>query len=201
MSNTLKLNADFYHRPVLDVAPELIGCYLVSELPAGTIVGRINEVEAYDGNIDKASHAWGNKRTVRNEPMFRAGGIAHVYFIYGMHYCLNVVTGPKDEASAVLIRGVELVEGIPLACTHRYDKPFPDASRAQIKNLSNGPGKLCRAMGIDRTYDYEPLDGSRLYICSQVGQWTRRAGEIAASKRIGIDYAEEAVDFLWRFTG
>ncbi|MEX3018055.1 DNA-3-methyladenine glycosylase [Kluyvera sp. STS39-E] len=196
-----KLDLHFYAADAVTVAQQLIGCYLVRDSDAGRIIGRINEVEAYISTIDKASHAWGNKRTVRNEPMFRTGGIAHVYFIYGMYNCLNVVTGPDGDASAVLIRGVEIVSGTDIAAQNRHDKDFADLSRAQQKNLSNGPGKLCRALNIDRTFDFHPLTGEELYICEAIETFDKTVTEIAASKRIGIDYAEEAVDFLWRFTG
>jgi DNA-3-methyladenine glycosylase (3mg) len=196
-----KLDLSFYATDAVTVAQQLIGCYLVRDCEAGRIIGRINEVEAYISAVDKASHAWGNKRTVRNEPMFRTGGIAHVYFIYGMHNCLNVVTGPEDEASAVLVRGVEIVSGKDIAAQNRHGKDFADLTRAQQKNLSNGPGKLCRALDIDRSFDFHPLTGEKLYICETIETFDKTVTEIVASKRIGIDYAEEAVDFLWRFTG
>ena len=195
-----KLGLDFYSQAPLAVAQQLIGCYLVREQEEGQIIGRINEVEAYDSAIDKASHAYGGKRTVRNETLFQAGGIAHVYFIYGMHNCLNVVTGQADDATAVLVRGIEIVQGIELAARNRYAKPLAELTKPQVKNLSNGPGKLCRALAVDRTFDYEPLLGDRLYICEQIDAHKKQVEKIIASKRIGIDYAEEAVDFLWRFT-
>lgn len=196
-----KLALDFYSADVITVAKRLIGCYLVRELEEGTIIGRINEVEAYDGAIDKACHAYGGKRTVRNEPLFRAGGIAHVYFVYGMHNCLNVVSGVMDEPAAVLLRGIDIVQGADLAAFNRYGKRMEELTKAQIKNLSNGPGKLCSALSVDRTFDYEPLSGSRLYICGQIRDFQKLPVTVTASKRIGIDYAEETVDFLWRFTG
>ncbi len=196
-----KLEPLFYARPVVEVAQDLIGCYLVRDLPEGRIIGRINEVEAYEGATDKASHAWGDRRTVRNEPMYCAGGIAHVYFVYGMHHCLNFVTGPQDEASAVLIRGLEIVSGHELVAQNRYGRGYNELTKMQRRNMTNGPAKLCQALQIGLDFDYEPLNGERLFAASQIACWQREAGEITASKRIGIDYAEEAVDFLWRFTG
>ena len=196
-----KLDPEYYRDNALSVAQKLIGCFWVRECGAGRIIGRINEVEAYDGAVDKACHAYGNKRTPRNEPLFRGGGIAHVYFIYGMYNCLNVVTGSEDCPEAVLLRGVEVVDGLELATQNRYSKNAAEVTRQQMKNLSNGPGKLCRALAVDRTFDYESLQGDRLYICEEIGKYTRKVTAIEASKRIGIDYAEEAVDFLWRFTG
>ena len=196
-----KLDPEFYRNEALSVARELIGCFLVRECDAGRIIGRINEVEAYDGVIDKACHAYDNKRTARNEPLFRSGGIIHVYLIYGMYNCLNVVTGGKDCPEAVLLRGVEVVDGLELAVCNRYGKRADELTKQQMKNLSNGPGKLCRALSVDKSFDYESLQGDRLYICEQIGNHAKQVHAIEANKRIGIDYAEEAVDFLWRFTG
>lgn len=196
-----KLDQKFYKKDVLHVAKELIGCFLVRDCNGKRIIGRINEVEAYDGDIDKACHAYGNKRTKRTDTLYGEGGIAYVYFIYGMYHCLNVVTGKKDSASAVLLRGVEIIEGADLAACNRYSKPIEELTKAQRKNLSNGPGKLCRALDIDRSFNDESLLGDTLYICKEIDTHKKAVTTIEASKRIGIDYAEEAVDFLWRFTG
>ena len=196
-----KLPPSFYQPNVVQVAQALLGCFIVRQHPLGRIVARISEVEAYDSKIDKASHAWGNKRTARNEPMFCEGGIAYVYFIYGMHYCLNVVTGSEGDASAVLVRGAQIIEGQEIAAQLRYGKSFNELATRQVRALSDGPGKLCKALGIDRDFDYESLLGDRLYLCDEIDGQHREVGDIKASKRIGIDYAEEAVDFLWRFEG
>lgn len=196
-----KLDRKFYKKDVLHVAKELVGCFLVREYNSKRIIGRINEVEAYDGDIDKACHAYGNKRTKRTNTLFGEGGIAYVYFIYGMYNCLNVVTGKKDSAAAVLLRGVEIIEGEDLASCNRYGEPLDELTKAQRRNLSNGPGKLCRALHIDRTFDCESLLGDQLYICKEIDTHKKAVTKIEASMRIGIDYAEEAVDFLWRFTG
>lgn len=181
-----KLGLDFYSQAPLAVAQQLIGCYLVREQEEGQIIGRINEVEAYDSAIDKASHAYGGKRTIRNEPLFQAGGIAHVYFIYGMHNCLNVVTGQADDATAVLVRGIEIVQGIELAARNRYAKPLAELTKPQVKNLSNGPGKLCRALAVDRTFDYEPLLGDRLYICEQIDAHKSRWRKLSRASGLGL---------------
>jgi DNA-3-methyladenine glycosylase len=197
----MKLDLPFYDRHVVSVARDLVGCYLVHQTPSGRIIGRINEVEAYDGETDKACHAWGDRRTPRNEPLYKAGGIAHVYRIYGMYDCFNIVTGPDNKAAAVLIRGVEIVAGIELAADLRYGLPAGAMSRAQIRKLSDGPGKLCLAMGINRSFDNLPLTGDRIYVCDTIEHFEKSVAEIISSKRIGIAYAEEAVDFPWRFTG
>lgn len=196
-----KLSQRFYVDNVLAVARELIGCFLVREFPEGRIIGRINEVEAYDGAIDKACHSYGNKRTARNEPLFRSGGIAHVYFIHGRYYCLNTVTGKENAPASVLLQGIEVLEGLDLAARHRYGGSPEELTKQQRKNLTNGPGKLCCALAIDRSFDYEPLDGNTLYICEHIGKHRKDVSVIQESARIGIDHAEEAKDFPWRFTG
>lgn len=196
-----KLPGEFFLQDTLAAARSLIGCYLVRPTEQGTIVGRINETEAYIGPDDRACHGYGNRRTPRNEALFAAGGIAYVYFIYGMHYCLNAVTGPEGVPCAVLIRGAEIVEGLDIAAARRYGRPPEELTPAQRKNLSNGPGKLCAAFDIDRGMNGESLRGNRLFLCDSFGGRQKHAGEITASKRIGIDYAGEARDYLWRFTG
>jgi DNA-3-methyladenine glycosylase (3mg) len=196
-----KLSPRFYADAVLTVARKLVGCFLVRELAEGRIVGRINEVEAYDGAIDKACHAFGDRRTARNEPLFRNGGIAHVYLIYGRYYCLNAVTGKESAPAAVLLRGIEVLESLDMATGNRYGKSPAELTKQQRKNLTNGPGKLCCALAIDRLFDLEPLDGDRLYICEQIGGRRKSVSTIRESVRIGIDYAEEAKLFPWRFTG
>lgn len=196
-----KLEQSFYLQDTLTAAEALIGCYLVRRAHSGYIAGRINETEAYVGAVDKACHAYGNRRTQRTEPLFRSGGIAYVYLVYGMHHCFNVVTEPSETACAILIRGAEIVEGADLAARNRYGKEASFLRPAQLRDLSNGPGKLCRAFSIDRSLNYESLLGDRLFICGSYPGHPRHVGAVERSKRIGIDYAGEAKDFLWRFTG
>ncbi len=196
-----KLEKDFYLDEVTAVARKLVGCFLVRQTEGGRIIGRINEVEAYDGRLDKACHAYGHKRTKRNEPLFQKGGLAHVYLIYGRYYCLNVVTGNAGEPAAVLIRGAEILEGRELAAGNRYRQSWAELTDRQMKHLADGPGKLCLAMAVDKSFDFEPLDGRRLYVCREIGRFTRSVAGLKAHRRIGIEYAEEARDFLWRFTG
>lgn len=185
-----KLPREFYTRSnVLTVTRELLGKLLVVPVPDGTRVsGIIVEAEAYRGPQDRASHAYGGRRTNRTETMYGIGGAAYVYFVYGMYYQFNVVTNVKDVPHAVLIRAVEPVEGIEIMRTRRHSQPD--------HNLTNGPGKLCIALGIDRELDRADLLGGRVWI--EEGQRIAPSS-IASGPRIGIDYAEEWVDKPWRF--
>lgn len=137
------LPRDFFDRPVLEVAPDLLGRLLVRDTPDGPIVLRLTEVEAYDGQNDPGSHAY-RGRTARNEVMFGAPGHVYVYFTYGMWFCMNLVCGPEGRASAVLLRAGEIVEGAELARTRRV------AARND-KELAKGPARLATALDVDRS--------------------------------------------------
>jgi DNA-3-methyladenine glycosylase len=162
----VKLPVDFYQRPALKVARDLLGKVLVLEGPRRK-AGRIVEVEAYIGEQDLACHA-AKGRTARTEVMFGRGGHAYVYFIYGMYHCFNVVTGPVGVAAAVLVRAIEPLEGF--AADARTD----------------GPGKLCRAMGITLAHNRLDLCGEPLFIEDAPRVPPRRVGR---GPRIGVDYA------------
>lgn len=196
-----KLKPDFYLRDTITVAKDLIGCFLVRKTKSGVIIGRIDETEAYIGTIDKACHAYDNKRTKRTEPLFNQGGIAYIYLIYGMYYCLNAVTEEKDFPAAVLIRSAEIIDGREAAIFNRYGKTESELTKNQKINLSNGPGKLCRAFNVEKDLNCESLSGDELFICDEIEHHKKTTSKIVSSKRIGIDYAEEAKDFLWRFNG
>lgn len=189
-----KLNKDFYMGDTLDIAKNLLGKYLIREINGHKIIAKITETEAYIGAIDKASHAYGYKKTNRTATMFLEGGYAYVYIIYGMYNCLNIVTGKKEEPNAVLIRGGEIIKDMKYASLLRYNKSLKELSKYQLNNFSNGPGKLCRALAIDRELDKHSLLNSPLYITE--GETPEK---IYSGKRINIDYAEEARDFMWRF--
>jgi len=187
-----KLSRGFYtRRDALAAARDLLGKRLVVAAPDGSRVsGLIVETEAYMGVEDKASHAYANRRTPRTESMYAEGGSAYVYFIYGMYYQFNVVVNRREVPHAVLVRGVEPTEGLEWMLRRR-----PGLRRE--RDLTNGPGKLCAAFGIERSYDREDLGGERVWI-----EETRRAvasGDIAAGARVGIDYAAEFAQKPWRF--
>ena len=188
-----KLSKNFYKRDALVVAKELLGKYLVREINGHTLISMITENEAYKSK-DKDCHAYNYNLTPRTSTMFKEGGIAYVYFTYGMYHCFNVVTDKEGEPSAVLIRGIAPVSDIEYMSILRYKKPYSELTKYQTKNFSNGPGKLCMAYSIDKTLNGENLMGDTLYITE--GQ---KIQNFKTSKRIGIDYAEEAKDYLWRF--
>jgi DNA-3-methyladenine glycosylase len=185
------LPRDFYTRKnVLAVARDLLGRLLVVPARDGArVAGIIVETEAYRGPQDRASHAYGGRRTKRTETMYQIGGTAYVYFVYGMYHQFNVVTNVEDIPHAVLIRALEPVEGI--AWMRRRRPAQPD------DRLTNGPGKLCVALGIDRTLDRADLLGARVWIEEGTGRLPRAA--VARGPRIGIDYAETWAEKPWRF--
>jgi DNA-3-methyladenine glycosylase len=188
--STAKLPREFYTRPnVLNVARDLLGKLLVVPARNGMRVsGLIVEAEAYRGPQDRAAHSYGGRRTKRTETMYGIGGTAYVFFVYGMYNQFNVVTNAGDIPHAVLIRALEPVEGIALMRKRRQ--------RDGDHNLTNGPGKLCIAMGIDRKLDAADLLGHRVWL--EQGRTVRRT-QIASGPRVGIDYAGEWVDKPWRF--
>jgi len=185
-----KLPREFYTRSnVVAVARELLGKLLVVPADNGKRVsGRIVEVEAYRGPQDRAAHSYGGRRTRRTETMYGIGGSAYVFFVYGMYYQFNVVTNAPDTPPAVLVRAVEPVEGIELMRKRR--------SGQSDHNLTNGPGKLCIALGIDRKLDAADLLGDRVWL--EDAEHIPRS-QIGSGPRIGIDYAEEWVHKQWRF--
>ncbi|HEY0006765.1 MAG TPA: DNA-3-methyladenine glycosylase [Pyrinomonadaceae bacterium] len=186
-----KLPREFYTRSrTLLIARQLLGKRLVVPAADGRRVsGQIVETEAYMGPADRASHAYNNRRTLRTETMFQAGGRAYVYFIYGMYYQFNVVTNRASIPHAVLIRAIEPEEGIELMRARRPVK--------LERELTSGPGKLCAALGLDRTFDGADLLGERVWI-EETGRQLRPA-QISTGVRIGIDYAQEYAAKPWRF--
>jgi DNA-3-methyladenine glycosylase len=186
------LKRDFYTRTdTLRVARELLGKRLVVPSVEGVRVSaRIVEVEAYLGVEDRAAHSYGGRRTRRTETMFGVGGTAYVFFVYGMHHQFNVVTGPEGLPHAVLVRAVEPEEGTELM---RGRRPV-----SKERELTSGPGKLCRALGIDLTLDGQDLTkGGRVWL-EETGVRFKPA-QIASGPRIGVDYAAEDALKPWRF--
>lgn len=190
------ISKDFYNRSALDVAKDLLGKVLVREVDGKVLKGKIVETEAYIGSIDKACHAYNGRRTKRTEILYEDAGVSYIYFIYGLYYCFNVVTNKKDIAEAVLIRGIEPINGLDYISNIRYNKKYDELTKAQLKNLTNGPSKLCLAYLLNKDLNAVKLyEKGQIYITDE----NNEEFEIVESKRIGIDYAEEAKDFLWRF--
>jgi DNA-3-methyladenine glycosylase len=173
---------------VLRVARDVIGKLLVHQTASGIIAGRIVEAEAYSGPEDRAAHSFGGRRTPRTEVMFGPPGFAYVFFVYGMHWHLNLVTTRAEAPHAVLLRAIEPVLGVDAMAQHRGLSP------TQV-NLTNGPGKLCQAFAIDRRHYGVDLTQGSLFLCeSDVPR-----GKVVSSARIGVDYAESWADKPWRF--
>src|SRR5262245_13510364 len=191
MSPQRRLPRDFYTRPsVLAVARDLLGQLLVvPDADGRRVSGRIVETEAYRGPQDRASHAYGGRRTNRTETMYQIGGTAYVYFVYGMYHQFNVVTNAAEIPHAVLIRALEPVEGVERMRQRR--------GVAVDRELTSGPGKLCVALAIGREHDRADLLGERLWI--EDGGTPLRPSAVACGPRIGIDYAEGWVHKPWRF--
>ena len=189
--STRKLPRGFYTRAdVLAVARRLLGKILVVPTKNGERVsGMIVETEAYRGPEDRASHAYGGRRTRRTETMYRKGGTAYVYFVYGMYHQFNVVTCVPEIPHAVLIRALQPVEGIDLMRSRRPGRSDVD--------LANGPGKLSIALAIDRSLDGADLLEDRVWI--ERGNRQISASSIARGPRIGIAYAGEWAEKPWRF--
>lgn len=200
-----KLDRTFYDRDTVTVARELLGQYLVRNLDGKLLVCRITETEAYVGRVDKACHAYQYKRTARTEPLFDSPGTIYIYLIYGMYHCLNFVTEGEGEPAAVLIRGCTPILGEEQMTLARYGKTLSDLSSYQRKNFLNGPGKVCRALSLTRDQNKLSLMGDTLWVCDDLSDLglreepSREASPIHQGPRIGIDYAEEAVHFPWRF--
>ena len=202
----MKLTKDFYNRDTCQVAQDLLGKYLVRIQDGTPLVLRITETEAYIGRCDKACHAYNYRRTQRTETLFAPPGTADIYLIYGMHHCLNFVTERSGEPAAVLIRGGQVRGGMDFISRNRFGKGPKELSAYQKKNFLNGPGKLCKALALTREQNGMSLLGDELFLCDtleDVGLTTppedQEPLDVQVSKRIGIDYAEDAVDFLWRY--
>ncbi len=185
-----KLRRSFYLQDTITVARSLLGCVLWRRLDDELLGARLVEVEAYLGANDPASHARRGLRSPRNESMYLDGGHAYVYFTYGMHWCVNVVTQEADTAEAVLLRAAEPVAGIESMRRRR-----PKAKR-EI-DLMNGPGKLCSAMAIDRGLDGVSLGGDTLFLTGR--DLAVNENNIAVSPRIGIDNSGDAAYWPLRF--
>jgi len=186
----MKVARSFYlQSDTLAIARKLLGKLLVVPDEQGNRVsGMIVETEAYLGEIDRAAHSYGGRRTPRNEVMYSAGGSVYVFFVYGMYYQANVVCGEQGTPHAILIRAVEPVDGIEIMRRRR--------GQMKDQNLTSGPGKLCISLAIDRTYNAQDLLGDTIWI---EDYRSIKKSRIAIGKRIGIDYAGVDAAKPWRF--
>lgn len=186
-----KLTIDFYNRKnVLQIAKELLGKIVVTNIDGMVTSGRIVETEAYMGITDKASHAYSGKRTARNQHMYAQAATSYVYICYGMHQMLNVVTNEKEVPDAVLIRAIEPLQGIDTMLLRRR-KEIPDAS------LTSGPGNVGRALGINKKHSGVDLLGDTIYILADSIKINKN--QVCSSKRIGVEYAGEDALLPYRF--
>lgn len=183
------LNREFYLRDVNTVSKDLLGKLLVHETAGGILSGMIVETEAYSGLDDAAAHSYPNLRTARTEIQFHNGGYVYMYLIYGMHYCFNIVANLPEIPQAVLVRALEPVSGI--------DQMMRNRNTNNPVNLCNGPGKLCKALELNKSHYGADLCGGSLYIreYKQI-----RPADIALSARINVEYAGEDKNLLWRYT-
>jgi DNA-3-methyladenine glycosylase len=206
-----RLERDFYLQDTVEAARSLLGMILVRRTDQGLTAGKIVETEAYAGPEDAACHSAKGDRRGRTAVMYGSGGFAYVYLIYGMYYCMNVVTKGEGAPEAVLIRALEPLEGLELMAKRRglgragsnkepqgLDRSggSKEPQEGSLYNLCAGPGKLCQAMAIDKACYGLDLCGDELYI--ERGP-KPAGGDILAAKRINVDYAGEAKDYLWRF--
>lgn len=191
-----KLDRNFYKSDAILLSKDLLGKCIARKINGELLIGRIVEVEAYKGLIDKAAHSYGGKITERTKIMYGEAGYAYVYMIYGMYYCLNVVASEVNVPEAILIRAVEPLQGMETMSMFRYNKHYDELKKREKINLTSGPGKLCKAFNITKKENGYDLCSEDFYI------FTPESSDnfnIKESKRINIDYAEEAKDFLWRF--
>ncbi|HHP7242883.1 MAG TPA: DNA-3-methyladenine glycosylase [Cyclobacteriaceae bacterium] len=185
------LDKSFYLRQdCVAVARALIGKNLFSNIEGVLTAGKIVETEAYCGENDKASHAYGGRRTTRTEIMYQEGGVAYVYLIYGIYHLFNVVTNAQDTPHAVLVRALEPNTGIETMMRRRRLNEIK-------KNLTGGPGLLTQALGIKRSHSGTSLLGDQLWI-EDVDEVVTD-DQIESDRRVGVDYAEEYSAYPWRF--
>ncbi|WJY27131.1 MULTISPECIES: DNA-3-methyladenine glycosylase [Sporosarcina] len=180
------VNKEFFQKPVLELAESLIGHLIVHELPGGPVIARIVETEAYHGPEDRAAHSYGNRRTKRTEVMFGEPGSVYTYRMH-THTLMNVVCGPVGTPHAVLIRAGEPVEGLEYMRERRGEK-------LAMKDWTNGPGKLTKALGITMDYYGHHWAERPLFIADACA-----AGEIETGPRVGISNSGEAVHYPYRF--
>lgn len=188
------LDLNFFKRNTIEVAKDLLGKKIIRVTSDNFLCAKIVETEAYLGLNDKACHSYGGNITNRNKILYKDGGHIYVYLIYGIYDLFNIVTMDKKHPEAVLIRAVEPIKAIDKMSMNRFNKNYDKLSSYQRKNLCNGPGKLTKALDIDRSLNGKILSKDYLYI-----EDCKEKVEIERDKRIGIDYAEEDAELPLRF--
>ncbi|WP_236874631.1 DNA-3-methyladenine glycosylase, partial [Clostridioides difficile] len=156
------MEKDFFRKNGIDLAKSILGKYLIRKYENKVIVTKIIETEAYMGVNDKGAHVYGNKKTDRTKPLYLDGGHIYVYLIYGMYNCLNLSANIENVPECVLIRGVEPITSLDEISMNRYNKAYTELSKYQVKNITNGPGKLCKALKIDRSLNSKSIMGEEL---------------------------------------
>jgi DNA-3-methyladenine glycosylase len=199
------LPREFYRNDTVGTARRLLGKYLVRRYQGELLAGRITETEAYVGRCDKACHAYGYRKTARTAILFGEPGYAYLYLIYGMYCCLNFVTEDAGEPAAVLIRSLSPAAGLETISRLRFGVRPEELTPYRKKNFLNGPGKLCKGFSLTARDNGLDLTGDQLFVCDSPADAglpvppLPPAERICEGRRIGIDYAEEARDFPWRF--
>lgn len=189
------LDQAFYLEDGITLARRLLGKMMIREEAEKAYCYKIVETEAYMGTVDKGAHVFGNKRTERTAPLYEIGGTTYIYLIYGMYHCLNISAGPKDVPYCVLIRGVEPLDQAAL----EYARANRRIKSKKEADLTNGPGKLCKALKIDKSLNAQSVVmPGKLWIAEEEID-EKPKDKIIAATRINIPYAEEYQDKPWRF--
>lgn len=188
------LEKEFFKKDTISLAKDLLGKVFVRKIDGKLIRSRIVETEAYLGINDRASHTFNDNKTNRNKIMYMDCGILYVYLTYGIHYLLNISSVGEGVPEAVLIRAIEPLDNFDVFANNRFGKDYKDLNSYQKKNLSNGPAKLTKALKIDKSFNGKDIFSNNFYLENGDNNF-----EIVESKRIGIDYAKEAKDYLYRF--
>lgn len=187
----MKLPLSYYlNQDVIFLAKDLLGKVLFTEINGDLTAGIIVETEAYSGVIDKASHAYGGRRTGRTETLYTQGGVSYVYLCYGIHHLFNIVSSVEGEPHAVLVRAVEPLTGVE---TMEFRRNMPASKTA----ISSGPGSAAKALGIDRSFNKKDLTGNEIWIEDHGIKYA--PDEIVSGPRIGVAYAQEDALLPWRF--
>ena len=188
------IKKEFFNRDTLTVSKELLGKIIVRNIDGNTYRAKIVETEAYLGINDRAAHTFGGRKTERNKIMYEDAGTIYVDQTYGIHYLMNFVTLDENFPEAVLIRAIEPINQLDNISLNRFGKIYKELTNYQKKNLTNGPGKLTKALKINKD-----LNGSNLFKNDMYLEDGYNDIDIVIDKRIGIDYSKEAIDYPYRF--